>query len=89
MRSFACCEYQLMMPRIFGCGTGVVVVAIKDIQYQGQVHSIPYSPIPLLLRDAVSGIQRGQISNAWSYEIPQWQAGQDGEADVEGQKVMV
>lgn len=59
---------------MFGCGTGVVVVAIGEIQYEGQTYNIPSNPIIRLLRDTVTGIQRGKIDEGrgWSFKVPAW-----------------
>lgn len=56
---------------MFGCGTGVVVVSIGGITYQNQNYTIPYNPLVKLLRDTMTGIQRGRIDEGrgWSYKI--------------------
>lgn len=57
---------------MFGCGTGVVVVSIGQIQYEGQMYTIPHNPLVLLLRDTITGIQRGKVAHEWSYKVPAW-----------------
>ncbi|KAL0242375.1 hypothetical protein I308_106004 [Cryptococcus tetragattii IND107] len=56
---------------MFGCGTGVVVVSIGGITYQNQNYTIPFNPLVKLLRDTMTGIQRGRIDEGrgWSYKI--------------------
>ncbi|WWD22611.1 hypothetical protein CI109_107104 [Kwoniella shandongensis] len=65
---------------MFGCGTGVVVVTVGEIQYQGQTYTIPANPLIKLLRDTITGIQRGKIDEGrgWSFKVPEW--------DVEGKE---
>ena len=74
--------------RMFGCGTGVVVVSIGQIQYKGKMHEIPYNPLVLLLRDTITGMQRGRIEHEWSHKVPAWKGAraENGvqEADAEG-----
>lgn len=73
---------------MFGCGTGVVVVQIGEIHYKGEDYAIPANPATKLLRDAVTGIQRGKIEHGdWSYVVPEWD-GKAREHDVDGQKVI-
>lgn len=57
---------------MFGCGTGVVVVSIGQIQYDNQMYTIPHNPLVLLLRDTITGMQRGKIEHEWSYKVPEW-----------------
>lgn len=60
---------------MFGCGTGVVVVQIGEIQYQGKMYTIPTNPVIKLIRDTVTGIQRGKIEHGdWSVVVPEWEA---------------
>ncbi|OXC64515.1 hypothetical protein AYX13_06140 [Cryptococcus neoformans] len=56
---------------MFGCGTGVVVVSIGGITYRSQDYTIPFNPLVKLLRDTMTGIQRGRIDEGrgWSYKI--------------------
>lgn len=68
---------------MFGCGTGVVVVSVGEIQYQGEPIFIPQNPLIKLIRDTVTGIQRGRIPSEWSYKIPDWD-GQKAEAKTNG-----
>jgi branched-chain amino acid aminotransferase len=74
---------------MFGCGTGVVVVSIREIQYENQIHQIPYSPHVLLLRDTINGIQRGKIDHEWSYKVPQWTGGEADEKSEEAKQQVV
>lgn len=61
---------------MFGCGTGVVVVQIGEIQYRGELYQIPANPLIKLIRNTMTGIQRGKIEHGdWSFVIPSW----DGE----------
>jgi len=78
-------RHSLTPGRMFGSGTGVVVVSIGEIQYQSQLHRIPANPLILLLRDTITGIQRGRIEHEWSYTVPKWDAGVAGEDKVDGQ----
>lgn len=73
---------------MFGCGTGVVVVSIREIQYDGQIHQIPYSPYVLQLRDLINGIHRGKIDHEWSYRVPEWDGRDDEKEEEEKQKVL-
>ncbi len=57
---------------MFGCGTGVVVVSIGQIQYNNQMYTIPHNPLVLLLRDTITGMQRGKVDHEWSYKVPEW-----------------
>lgn len=76
------------MDRMFGCGTGVVVVQVGLVRYNEVDYTIPTNPVIKLLRDAVTGIQRGRIErDDWSYVIPEWD-GSAHEHDVDGQKVI-
>lgn len=70
---------------MFGSGTGVVVVSIGEIQYESQTYKLPYNPLILLLRDTITGIQRGRIPHEWTYTVPAWDAGPKGEDRVDGQ----
>jgi branched-chain amino acid aminotransferase len=74
---------------MFGCGTGVVVVSIREIQYEGKIHQIPYSPHVLLLRDTMNGIQRGKIDHEWSYKVPAWTGGEEDEKSEEAKQQVV
>ncbi|KAL7420622.1 branched-chain-amino-acid transaminase bat2 [Cryptotrichosporon argae] len=58
---------------MFGCGTGVVVVQIGEIQYDGSRYAIPPSPLIRLLRDAMTALQRGKVEHAWSWKVPAWE----------------
>ncbi|KLT41800.1 branched-chain amino acid aminotransferase II [Cutaneotrichosporon oleaginosum] len=72
---------------MFGCGTGVVVVQIGEITYQGKEYTIPTNPAIKLLRDAVTGTQRGKFEYGdWSYVIPEWN-GKQLEHNNDGQMV--
>jgi branched-chain amino acid aminotransferase len=73
---------------MFGCGTGVVVVSIREIQYENEIHQIPYSPHVLLLRDTINGIQRGKIDHEWSYKVPAWDGGKIEKAEEAKQEVV-
>jgi branched-chain amino acid aminotransferase len=73
---------------MFGCGTGVVVVSIKEIQYESQIHAIPYCSIVRLLRDTLAGIQMGTIMHPWGYVIPPWEEGQAGLRVAESDTVL-
>lgn len=73
---------------MFGCGTGVVVVSIREIQYDGKIHQIPYSPHVLRLRDTINGIQRGKIDHEWSYVVPEWNGREDEKEEEEKQQVV-
>jgi len=73
---------------MFGCGTGVVVVSIREIQYENEIHQIPYSPHVLLLRDTINGIQRGRIDHEWSYKVPAWEEGKIEKAEEAKQQVV-
>ncbi len=57
---------------MFGCGTGVVVVQIGEIQYQNHKYIIPSNPVIKLLRDTMTAIQRGKIEHEWSCVVPPW-----------------
>jgi len=63
-----------------------VVVSIRDIQYDGQIYTIPYHPSVLLLRDTITGLQRGRIEHEWCYKVPKWE-GVEEEKEMEGQEV--
>lgn len=76
------------MARLFGCGTGVVITSIGEIQYEGQLHQIPYSPHVLLLRDVLTGLQRGKIEHEWSYRVKQWGGDKDEKEEEEKQKLV-
>lgn len=66
--------------------TGVVVVQIGEIQYNGELYKIPANPIIKTIRDTMTGIQRGKIEHGdWSYVIPKWD-GPAREHDVDGQE---
>jgi branched-chain amino acid aminotransferase len=73
---------------MFGCGTGVVVVSIREIQYENQIHQIPYSPHVLLLRDTINAIQRGKIDHEWSFKVPKWDGERDESAEEAKQEVI-
>lgn len=74
---------------MFGCGTGVVVVQVAEIQYKNELYQIPANPAIKLLRDTMTAVQRGAIAHEdWSYVIPAWEAGSAQEHDVDGQKVV-
>jgi len=75
----------MIFNRMFGCGTGVVVTSIKEIQYENQIHAIPYHPTVLLLRDVITGMQRGKIETDWSHKVPEW-SGVEAEKKVGGQE---
>lgn len=73
---------------MFGCGTGVVCVQIGEIQYKGELHKIPANPVIKLIRDTLTGFQRGKLEHGdWSYVVPEWD-GTAREHDVDGQKVV-
>jgi branched-chain amino acid aminotransferase len=74
--------------RLFGCGTGVVITSIREIQYENQMHQIPYSPHVLLLRDVLTGLQRGKIDHEWSYKVQQWGGAKDEQEEAEKQQVV-
>ncbi|WVQ85402.1 hypothetical protein IAT38_007567 [Cryptococcus sp. DSM 104549] len=59
---------------MFGCGTGVVVVQIGEIFYEEKARKIPTTPLIKVVRDTVTGIQRGRVDEGkgWSYKVPQW-----------------
>lgn len=72
---------------MFGCGTGVVVVQIGEINWQDELLKIPSNPLIKLIRDTMTGIQRGKVEHAdWSYVVPEWD-GTASEHDTDGQKV--
>lgn len=72
--------------RMFGCGTGVVTVSIREVQYEGQLHQIPYNPLVLLIRDTLTSLQKGKVERGgWCYKIPKWK-GVQGEKQAEGQE---
>jgi branched-chain amino acid aminotransferase len=57
------------------------------VQYKEKLYQIPANPVVKLLRDTMTGIQRGKIERGeWSYVVPQWD-GAEREHDVDGQKV--
>ncbi|WVQ64193.1 uncharacterized protein L199_002355 [Kwoniella botswanensis] len=69
---------------MFGCGTGVVVVTVGEIQYQSRTYKIPSNPIIKVLRDTMTGIQRGKIDEgrSWSFQVPEWNPqGKEGEQE--------
>ncbi|WOO84539.1 Branched-chain-amino-acid aminotransferase, mitochondrial [Vanrija pseudolonga] len=73
---------------MFGCGTGVVVVQVGLVRYQDVEYNIPANPLIKLLRDTVTGIQRGRLErDDWSFVVPEWD-GSAHEHDVDGQKVI-
>lgn len=58
---------------MFGCGTGIVVVSIKEILYENKTVDLPYSPIVLGLRDTMTALHRGkQEFRDWLYVVPEW-----------------
>lgn len=72
---------------MFGCGTGVVVTMISSIRYKDQDIEIPSNPLIKLIRDTMTGIQRGKVERGdWSYVVPEWD-GTAREHDTDGQKV--
>ncbi|WVQ82786.1 hypothetical protein IAT38_004918 [Cryptococcus sp. DSM 104549] len=74
---------------MFGCGTGVVVVQIGSIRYNGETYEIPACPLVKLLRDAVTGIQRGRIDDGgrgWSYKVPAWEV--EGKEGLAGETIV-
>ena len=74
---------------MFGCGTGVVVVSIRDIQYRNTIIQIPSHPITRILRDAITGYQRGRIEREeWVVKVPKWKGGINGEVAAESQEVI-
>lgn len=60
------------LDRMFGCGTGVVVVSIGQIDYNDKSYTIPHNDLVLLLRDTITGMQRGRIDHQWSHKVPAW-----------------
>ncbi|KAK4688242.1 branched-chain amino acid aminotransferase, partial [Tremellales sp. Uapishka_1] len=72
---------------MFGCGTGVVVVAVGEIRYEGETLVIPQSAEVKLLRDTMTAVQRGQIDHEWSYKVPEWD-GLKEEEKLEGQEAI-
>lgn len=75
---------QADVSRMFGSGTGVVIVAIREIEYLGKLYTMPYHPGVLLLRNAITGIHRGRIQHPWSHKVPDWNAGRASEKQVNG-----
>lgn len=74
------------MGRMFGCGTGIVVVSIKEIRYQEQDHHLPYSPIVLSLRDTMTALHRGKKQHKdWVFTVPEWN-GVQKQNEVEGEQ---
>ena len=73
---------------MFGCGTGVVVVSIREIQYENEIHQIPYSPHVLLLLDTINNIQRGKVDHEWSYKVPAWDGGKIEKVEEAKQQVV-
>ena len=72
---------------MFGCGTGVVVVSIRQIQYEGKLYDIPYHSSVLILRDTMTALQRKRIErDDWCHVIPEWK-GVKGEEQAAGQEV--
>ncbi|WWC90261.1 uncharacterized protein L201_005194 [Kwoniella dendrophila CBS 6074] len=68
---------------MFGCGTGVVVVQVGEITYEGKTYTIPSNPIIKTIRDTITGIHRGKIDEgkSWSFKVPEWNPeGKDGES---------
>ncbi|WVR03017.1 hypothetical protein IAU60_000006 [Kwoniella sp. DSM 27419] len=59
---------------MFGCGTGVVVVQVGEIRYKGETYNIPTNPIIKVLRDTITGIQRGKVDEGrgWSFKVPEY-----------------
>jgi len=75
-----------LISRMFGCGTGIVVVSIKEIRYQEQDHHLPYSPIVLSLRDTMTALHRGKKQyKDWVYTVPEWN-GVQKQNEVEGEQ---
>ncbi|ODO00445.1 hypothetical protein I350_07086 [Cryptococcus amylolentus CBS 6273] len=77
---------------MFGCGTGVVVVSIQHITYSGTPLTIPYHPVTKILRDTVTGLQRGRISDGgreWGVEVPEWEGVCVAEKEGEREEVFV
>jgi branched-chain amino acid aminotransferase len=70
---------------MFGCGTGVVVVEVGEIQYNGQTYKIPSNPAVRLLRDTMTALQRGKIEHPWSFKVPEWE-GVAKEGEMKGQE---
>ncbi|WVF67000.1 hypothetical protein IAT40_001743 [Kwoniella sp. CBS 6097] len=71
---------------MFGCGTGVVVVQVGEIQYQGTTYKIPSNPLIKIIRDTMTGIQRGKIDEGrdWSFQVPEWNPeGKEGQHEEE------
>lgn len=76
------------MRSAFGCGTGVVVVQIGEIEYKGKQYAIPHNPLVKIMRDAMTGIHRGKLEyEDWSYVVPEWD-GPAREHDMDGQKAL-
>ena len=72
-------------PRMFGCGTGIVVVSIKEIRYEEADHILPYSPIVLSIRDTLTSLHRGKKEwKDWVYTVPEW-SGVEKQKEVEGE----
>ncbi|OCF43462.1 branched-chain-amino-acid transaminase [Kwoniella heveanensis CBS 569] len=71
---------------MFGCGTGVVVVQVGEIRYQGTTYKIPSNPLIKIIRDTMTGIQRGKIDEGrdWSFKVPEWNPeGKEGQPEEE------
>ena len=74
---------------MFGCGTGVVVVSVQEIQYRNSLIQIPYHPVTRVLRDAITGIQRGRIErDDWLVTVPKWKGVKNGQVEADAQKVI-
>jgi branched-chain amino acid aminotransferase len=64
------------------------VTQIGTVTYNGVDYTIPTNPAIKVIRDAVTGIQRGKLERGdWSYVIPEWE-GKQHEHDVDGQEVI-
>ncbi|KAK1921147.1 branched-chain-amino-acid transaminase, partial [Papiliotrema laurentii] len=55
---------------MFGCGTGIVVVSIREILYEGKTQTLPYAPVVLALRDTMTALHRGKKEyQDWLYVV--------------------
>jgi branched-chain amino acid aminotransferase len=71
---------------MFGCGTGIVVVSIREILYEGKTQTLPYAPVVLALRDTMTALHRGKKEyQDWLYVVPKWK-GVEKQNQVEGEE---
>ena len=73
---------------MFGCGTGVTVVSIREVGHKDTDIKIPYNPLVRLLRDAITGIHRGTIKHDWSFEVPVWSGVEAGKEEMKDEEVI-